>query len=87
MRGREETLVDLYVGESVFERMLLFVIEKASPPPHTHSEGQGWEGGELLLDVLISAESAISVPHSLSRWVPLDQDMRQSAITRREKVT
>ena len=32
MRGREETLVDLYVGESVFERMLLFVIEKASPP-------------------------------------------------------
>ena len=32
MRGAEETLVDLYVGESVFERMLFFVIEKSVPP-------------------------------------------------------
>ena len=33
MRGAEETLVDLYVGESVFERMLFFVIEKSVPNP------------------------------------------------------
>ena len=33
MRGAEETLVDLYVGESVFERMLFFVIEKSVPGP------------------------------------------------------
>ena len=67
--------------------MLLFVIEKALPPHSWAEWGAGTGGGgELLLDVLISAESAISGPHSLLRWVPLDQDMSQSAITRREKV-
>ena len=66
----------------------MFVIEKASPPTLiARMRGRDGGGGELLLDVLISAESAISLTHSLSRWVPLDQDMRQSAITRREKVT
>ena len=42
--GTAETLVDLYVGESVFERMLLFVIEKASPHTHSQNEGQGGRG-------------------------------------------
>ena len=45
--GTAETLVDLYVGESVFERMLLFVIEKGVPPsPYT---GEGYEGGGQVL--------------------------------------
>ena len=65
----------------------MFVIEKASPPTLiARMRGREGGGGELLLDVLISAESAISGPHSFSRWVPLDQDMRQIAITRRERV-
>ena len=51
--GTAETLVDLYVGESVFERMLLFVIEKGVPHTHTRyprmSAMGGNGGGEVLI--------------------------------------
>ena len=45
MRGAEETLVDLYVGESVFERMLFFVIEKGVPHTHTRYPRMSAMGG------------------------------------------